>query len=104
MTLSGAAVAELARFYKIEVPDLLVISDDVNLPLGRLRARATGSEGGHNGLRSIAESPVPSDFSRRRGAAARGDMRRARADHVLARFAPDELPGIEGAIARGADA
>jgi peptidyl-tRNA hydrolase, PTH1 family len=104
MNLSGAAVAELARFYKIEVPDLLVISDDVNLPLGRLRARATGSEGGHNGLRSIAESLGTIDYSRLRIGVGRGDMRRDLADHVLARFAPDELPGIEGAIARGADA
>ena len=96
MNLSGTAVAGLCRFYKIEVPDLLVITDDVNLPLGRLRARATGTEGGHNGLRSIAESLGTIDYSRLRVGVGRGDMRRDLADHVLARFAPDELPGIEG--------
>jgi len=104
MNLSGGAVAGLLRFYKIEVPDLLVISDDTNLPLGRLRARATGSEGGHNGLRSVAESLGTIEYSRLRVGVGRGDMRRDLADHVLARFAPDELPGIEAAIARAADA
>jgi peptidyl-tRNA hydrolase, PTH1 family len=104
MNLSGTAVAGLVRFYKIEVPDLLMISDDVNLPLGRLRARATGSEGGHNGLRSIAESLGTIEYSRLRVGVGRGDMRRDLADHVLATFAPDELPGIEAAIARAADA
>jgi PTH1 family peptidyl-tRNA hydrolase len=104
MNLSGSAVAGLCRFYKIDVADLLIVSDDVNLPLGRLRARATGSEGGHNGLRSIAESLGTIDYARLRIGVGRGDMRRDLADHVLARFAPDELPGIDAAIARAADA
>jgi peptidyl-tRNA hydrolase, PTH1 family len=104
MNLSGTAVAGLARFYKIEVADLLIVSDDVNLPLGRLRARATGTEGGHNGLRSIAESLGTIDYPRLRVGVGRGDMRRDLADHVLARFAPDEMSGIEAAIARAADA
>ena len=104
MNLSGPAVAGLARFYKIEVADLLIVSDDVNLPLGRLRARATGTEGGHNGLRSIAESLGTIAYPRLRVGVGRGDMRRDLADHVLARFAPDETPGIDAAIARAADA
>ena len=53
MNLSGPAVVGLLQFYKIELPDLFVIVDDVNLELGRLRARAAGSAGGHNGLKSI---------------------------------------------------
>jgi PTH1 family peptidyl-tRNA hydrolase len=104
MNLSGRAVGELVRFYKIDLPDVLVVTDDVNLPLGRLRARATGSEGGHNGLRSIAESLGTIDYARLRVGVGRGDMRRDLADHVLARFEPDEQPGIEDAIARAADA
>ena len=91
-------------FYKIEVADLLMVCDDVNLPLGRLRARATGTEGGHNGLRLIAESLGTIDYSRLRLGVGRGDMRRDLADHVLARFEPDEQPGIDAAIARAADA
>ena len=104
MNLSGGAVGALSRFYKIEVPDLLVVTDDVNLPLGRLRARASGTEGGHNGLRSVAESLGTIDYPRLRIGVGRGDMRRDLADHVLARFEPDEQPGIDAAIARAADA
>ena len=104
MNLSGEAVAGLSRYYKIDLGDVLVVCDDVNLPLGRLRARATGSEGGHNGLRSIAELLGTTDYARLRVGVGRGDARRDLADHVLARFAPDEKAGIEGAIARSADA
>ena len=104
MNLSGRAVSELARFYKIDLPDVLVVTDDVNLPLGRLRARASGSEGGHNGLRSIAESFGTIDYARLRIGVGRGDLRRDLADHVLARFEPDEQAGMEDAIARAADA
>ena len=50
MNLSGEAVGALARYYKLDIGDLLVVADDVNLPLGRLRARARGSAGGHNGF------------------------------------------------------
>ena len=53
MNLSGQAVGELARYFKIEVADLIVVVDEVHLPLGKLRARAKGSAGGHNGLKSI---------------------------------------------------
>jgi PTH1 family peptidyl-tRNA hydrolase len=104
MNLSGRAVSELARFYKIDLPDVLVVADDVNLPLGRLRARASGTEGGHNGLRSIAESLGTIDYARLRIGVGRGDWRRDLADHVLARFEPDEQAGMEDAIARAADA
>ncbi len=104
MNLSGQAVGALCRFYKVAIPDLLVVSDDVNLPLGRLRARATGTEGGHNGLRSIAEVLGTIDYPRLRVGVGRGDARRDLADHVLARFEPDELPGMDAAIARAADA
>jgi PTH1 family peptidyl-tRNA hydrolase len=104
MNLSGRAVSELARFYTIDLPDVLVVADDVNLPLGRLRARASGTEGGHNGLRSIAESLGTIDYARLRIGVGRGDLRRDLADHVLARFEPDEQAGMEDAIARAADA
>ena len=104
MNLSGDAVATLLRYYKVETTDLLIVCDDVNLPLGRLRIRATGSEGGHNGLRSVAEMLGTVDYARLRIGVGRGDMRRDLADHVLARFEPEEQPGIEAAIARAADA
>lgn len=104
MNLSGPAVASAMRFYKVSLPDVLIVADDVNLPLGRLRARASGSEGGHNGLRSVAEAFGSIDYARLRVGVGRGDMRRDLADHVLAKFEPEERTGIEDAIARAADA
>jgi PTH1 family peptidyl-tRNA hydrolase len=88
----------------VPVSDLLVVTDDVNLPLGRLRARGSGSEGGHNGLRSIAEQLGTIEYPRLRIGVGRGDARRDLADHVLARFEPDELLGVEETVARAADA
>jgi len=104
MNLSGDAVAALARYYKVETPDLLIVCDDVNLPLGRLRVRGTGTEGGHNGLRSMAAMLGTIDYPRLRIGVGRGDLRRDMADHVLARFEPEEESGIEAAVARAADA
>ena len=53
MNLSGEAVGEAARFYKIPADHVIVISDDISLPLGKLRVRGSGSAGGHNGLKNI---------------------------------------------------
>jgi peptidyl-tRNA hydrolase, PTH1 family len=104
MNLSGHAVAELARFYQIDPAAILVVVDEVQLPLGRLRARRSGSAGGHNGLKSIIERLGTDAFARMRIGVGRGDPRRDLADHVLARFDRDEEPEIENAIARAADA
>lgn len=104
MNLSGQAVQGIAHYFKIDVPDILIVADDVNLPLGRLRIRKTGTEGGHNGLRSVAQALGTIDYPRLRIGVGRGDDRRDLADHVLSRFDADEMPGIEAAIARAADA
>src|SRR6188508_1329187 len=55
MNLSGEAVGGLMRYFKIDAGDVLIVTDEVNLPVGRIRLRGNGSEGGHNGLRSIAQ-------------------------------------------------
>ena len=104
MNLSGPAVLGLVQFYKIELPDVLVIVDDINLDLGRLRARASGSAGGHNGLKSVIEALGTREFARLRVGVGRGDARRDLADHVLARFEPDERPIVAAAVGRSADA
>lgn len=104
MNLSGEAVAALARYFRVEVPDLLVVADDVNLPLGRLRARARGSAGGHNGLGSVAQYLATDDYARLRVGVGRGDRRLDLADHVLATFDASERPVIDEAIERAADA
>jgi PTH1 family peptidyl-tRNA hydrolase len=104
MNVSGVAVGEIVRYYDIALADVLIVCDDVNLPLGRLRARGSGTEGGHNGLRSVAEHLGTIDYARLRVGVGRGDERRDLASHVLARFEPEERPGVEQAIARAADA
>jgi PTH1 family peptidyl-tRNA hydrolase len=104
MNLSGEAVAALARYYRIEPADMLVVADDVALPLGRLRARARGSAGGHNGFKSIARHLGTEDWPRLRLGVGRGDDRRDLADHVLARFEPGEEAAVNEMIERAADA
>jgi len=104
MNLSGVAVGELVRYFRIDLADLLVVTDDVNLPLGRIRARPRGSDGGHKGLRSIIGQLGSEEFARLRVGVGRGDLRRDLADHVLARFEPDERAPMDAALARAADA
>jgi peptidyl-tRNA hydrolase, PTH1 family len=103
MNLSGQAVGEIVRYYKIEVGDVLIVLDEIQLPLGRLRARARGSAGGHNGLKSVIEH-LGSEVARLRLGVGRGDLRRDLADHVLARFDQDEAAEAGRMIARAADA
>jgi PTH1 family peptidyl-tRNA hydrolase len=104
MNASGPAVLGLLQFFKIELQHLLVIVDDVNLELGRLRARGAGSAGGHNGLKSIIGAIGSDAFARLRVGVGGGDPRRDLSGHVLGRFAPEERPIIAEAVARSADA
>jgi PTH1 family peptidyl-tRNA hydrolase len=104
MNRSGDAVAALTRYYGIEAGDLIVVVDEVALPFGRLRARARGSAGGHNGLKSCIERLGTTEFSRLRLGVGRGDARRDLADHVLSKFEADEQPALGEFIARAADA
>src|SRR5918993_4257114 len=104
MNLSGTAIVGLLQFYKVDLNDLLVIVDDVNLELGRLRTRSTGSAGGHNGLKSAIAQLGTEDFARMRMGVGRGDARRDLADHVLTKFDRDERADVQTAIGRAADA
>jgi len=81
--------------------DLLVIADDVDLPLGRIRLRRSGSAGGHNGLRDIISTLGSNEFARLRVGIGRGGET---VDHVLATFKPDERELADVAIATAADA
>jgi PTH1 family peptidyl-tRNA hydrolase len=106
MNASGEATGALARFFKIDLGDLLIVVDEVQLPLGKIRARARGSAGGHNGLKSVIAC-LGDDFSRLRvgvGRGPEGSDRRDLADHVLSRFEPDEMADVERMIVRAADA
>jgi PTH1 family peptidyl-tRNA hydrolase len=103
MNASGQAVGELARYFKIDLSDLLIVVDEVQLPLAKLRARARGSAGGHNGLKSVIEH-LGTEFARLRVGVGRGAGERDLADHVLARFDKSEEAEVARMTARAADA
>ena len=103
MNESGQAVAAVMSFYRIRPADVLVVVDEVQLPLGRLRLRRSGSAGGHNGLKSVIEH-VGADFPRLRIGVERGDRDHDLANRVLSRFPRDERAVVDEAIVRAADA
>jgi PTH1 family peptidyl-tRNA hydrolase len=103
MNLSGRAVRQVLDFYKLGPADLLVVSDDIALPLGKLRARAKGSHGGQNGLRDIQQQLGTDEYPRLRvgvGSPGGGDA----ADYVLGKFRPGERPTVDEAVAKAAQA
>ena len=102
MNLSGEAVGAIARRYRIPPEDIIVVVDDIALPIGTIRLRLKGSDGGHNGLESIERHLNTREYPRVRigvGQARPGRM----VDHVLSRFRPDERETIQNAIERAAD-
>jgi len=107
MNLSGRSTQALLHFYNVPLDRLLVVTDDLNLTLGKLRLRAGGSDGGHNGLKSIAQSLGGRSYARLRfgvGEPPRVErVERGTADFVLRPFARDEWPDVEQAIARAAN-
>ena len=103
MNLSGDAVNRVAAFHKLEPSDVLVVVDEIQLPLGRIRLRRSGSAGGHNGLKSIIQHVGP-EFPRLRIGVGRGDPKWDLADHVLARFGREERDAVVEAVSRAADA
>lgn len=103
MNLSGRCVRQVIDFYQLEAKDVLIVCDDVNLPLGKLRMRAKGSHGGHNGLRDIQSHLGTQEYARLRigvDAAGEGEL----VGHVLGRFKPGERPVIEEAVALSLEA
>jgi len=102
MNLSGSAVRDVASFHKVTSPDLLVVVDDADLPLGRLRIRRRGSAGGHNGLKSVIQELGTVEFPRLRIGVGRqpGELK----NHVLGRFDAEEKAKIGAAVGRAADA
>src|SRR5687768_1730285 len=104
MNLSGQAVQATAGFYKIEPADVFIVTDDVALPLGRLRARRDGGAGGHNGLKSVIQHLGTQAFPRMRVGVGRGEGDRDLSDHVLGRFEASERETVSAAVLRAADA
>lgn len=103
MNLSGDAVSRIAAFHKLDPTDVLVVVDEVQLPLGRLRVRRNGSAGGHNGLKSIIQH-IGAEFPRLRVGVGRGDPRWDLADHVLSKFGREEREAVADLVSRAADA
>jgi PTH1 family peptidyl-tRNA hydrolase len=102
MNLSGRSVRQALDFYQVPVEDLLVVCDDINLPLGKLRFRSRGTHGGHNGLRDIQSHLGTNEYSRLRiGVDAPPED--GAVDHVLGRFRSGEKPVIEDAIRLAAE-
>jgi PTH1 family peptidyl-tRNA hydrolase len=107
MNLSGRAVGSVGRFYKITPQETLVVFDDVDLPLGRLRLKASGSAAGHNGLKSLISTLGTDQFPRVKvGIGA--DSGRPAGDrlvgHVLGKFSEEEKAAVAQAVDRAADA
>ena len=96
MNVSGEAVGEAARFYKIPSERIMVIQDDIALPTGKLRIRKTGSDGGHNGIKSIISHLSSQNFIRFKiGVSDRENPNIPLADWVLGKFTDDEMKLIE---------
>src|SRR6266700_1856781 len=105
MNLSGDAVKLLVNAYLESTDDLIVVYDDIDLPLGRLRVRPNGSAGTHNGMRSIVASLATERFPRLRFGVRGANYGENRLrDYVLDEFSADEMPIVERSIARSVDA
>ncbi len=107
MNDSGRAVQAVGHFYKASPAQTLVVYDDVDLPLGRLRFRTSGSAAGHNGIRSLISSLGSDEFPRLKVGIAPADGRPAgerMVGHVLGKFRAEEQPALQTVIQRAADA
>ena len=98
MNRSGGAVRPLLRRYGRGPSDLLVVYDELDLPLGRLRLRPDGSHGGHNGMRDIIQALGSREFARLRLGVGRPPRGEDSADYVLSSFTPDERPIVESML------
>ena len=104
MNLSGTPVRHLIRRLGLDPAEVLVIVDDVNLPVGKLRLRQGGSAGGHNGVQDLIDRLGTDAFPRLRIGIGNDFPRGRQADYVLSPFSKDEEPVIAGAIERARDA
>jgi PTH1 family peptidyl-tRNA hydrolase len=104
MNVSGGPVAGLVRYFGVEPGHVVVVHDDLDLDLGRLKLKLGGGEGGHNGLRAISTSLGTKDYVRVRCGIGRPPGRQDPADYVLQGFARKEQPEVELLVVDAADA
>ncbi len=103
MNVSGPVVAGALHRLAATPADLVLVYDDIDLPLGVVRVRMKGSAGGHNGVRSVIDSLGTSDIRRVKVGIGRPDHQHEVSDHVLSAFQPDEEPLVEAAVAEAAE-
>ena len=103
MNLSGRAVGTVSRYYRIRLDNLIVVYDEIDLPFGVIRIRASGGSGGHNGMNSIIHD-LGSEFPRIRLGVGRPTGRMEPADYVLQNFSKAEEKEVEGVLDRAVDA
>ena len=98
MNVSGPVVARALRRHGADAHDLILVYDDIDLPLGKVRVRLRGSAGGHNGVRSVIEALGTSDIRRVKIGIGRPEYKGDVPDHVLSGFESDELPVVDAAV------
>jgi peptidyl-tRNA hydrolase, PTH1 family len=104
MNLSGESVAPMMHWFKIEPTDLIIVYDDIHLPLGQLRIRERGSDGGHNGLTSIITNIGTQEFIRVRMGVDEPPPGYDQADYVLSKFAKAEIKIVEDMVQEAKEA
>ncbi|MFL6164061.1 MAG: aminoacyl-tRNA hydrolase [Jatrophihabitantaceae bacterium] len=104
MNLSGGPVAQVSRFFKIDLPRLVLVHDELDLPYGVVRVKRGGGEGGHNGLKSVSAALGSKDYLRVRFGIGRPPGRQDPAEYVLREFSAAERKDIGYLIDRAADA
>jgi peptidyl-tRNA hydrolase, PTH1 family len=104
MNRSGLAVEALQRRYKLELSDILVVVDDIHLPMGTVRIRPKGGSGGHNGLQDIIDWLDSGDFARVRIGVGKEFVEGRQSDYVLSPFDEEEQEVLEGVIKKAVNA
>ena len=105
MNLSGDGVAPVLKYHNATINDLVVVSDDIDLPVGKMRIRKGGGPGGHNGLKSVIERAGSPDFARLRVGVGRDAHNRANViGHVLGKFSPDDRKVMDEVVAEAVNA
>lgn len=104
MNLSGESIRPLMDYYKIDIEDFVVMYDDLDIPVGKLRLRMKGSAGGHNGVKSTISHLGTQEFQRIRMGIDRPKNGMKVVDYVLGRFTSEEIPDVNHSIEKAADA
>lgn len=104
MNLSGESIRAIVDYYQIDIEDLVLIYDDLDLPVGKIRLRQKGSAGGHNGIKSAIAHLGTQEFNRIRIGIDRPPKGMAVPDYVLGRFSKEEQPSVADSVKKSADA